>query len=242
MPQSIWPVGPGPARADRVAESLVPVVRRVLQTGSGPPVVVSFARSCGIRVARRADWTRGDDRVAREVANRLARAFGPAVAAPGADRETVTDAAASADGGRETVAVRPEPEGRVRGRGVRVLCVDDQPSVAESLAAVLGVAGYDARACYDAPSAQAVAANFRPHACVLDLNMPRLDGYEVARWLRESMGRSVLLVALTVDPRPNLDRQAAEAGFDLVFLKSIDPDRLIRALDGRLAAPGGPTS
>jgi CheY-like chemotaxis protein len=111
------------------------------------------------------------------------------------------------------------------------LCVDDEPDAADTLAALLGLAGYDVRTCYDGPSALTVAADFHPHACVLDLNMPRLDGFDVARWLRASMGRAVLLVALTGDPRPDLDRRAADAGFDQVFLKPADPDELARALE-----------
>jgi CheY-like chemotaxis protein len=134
------------------------------------------------------------------------------------------------DFGRDGTAAGPRGAGAVAARAVRVLCVDDEPAAADTLAALLGLAGYEVRTCYDGPAALAAAADFRPHACVLDINMPLIDGFDVARWLRTSMGRAVRLVALTGDARPDLDRRAADAGFDHIFIKPADPDELARAL------------
>ena len=111
----------------------------------------------------------------------------------------------------------------------RVLCVDDNKDAASSLAYLLGVVGYDARACFDGPSALTAAAEFRPHVCMLDINMPEMNGYELARRLRELLDRP-LLMAVTAVTGAEFERRAAEAGFDRWFAKPADPMELIAAL------------
>jgi CheY-like chemotaxis protein len=66
-----------------------------------------------------------------------------------------------------------------------------------------------------------------------------MDGYEVARRLRTAFGRELLLVAVTAECGPDVDRRTTEAGFDLRFAKPADPAELVRALSGR---PGGHSS
>lgn len=111
----------------------------------------------------------------------------------------------------------------------RVLCVDDNQDAASSLAYLLGVVGYDARACFDGQSALTAAAEFRPHVCMLDINMPEMDGYELARRLRGLLGHPLLL-AVTAVTGTEFERRAAEAGFDRWFIKPADPKELIAAL------------
>jgi hypothetical protein len=65
-------------RDDDLAEALVPVVRRLLQTGTGPPALSSFARACGVDLARRAVWTLHDEQTARALARRAADRLAPA--------------------------------------------------------------------------------------------------------------------------------------------------------------------
>ncbi len=118
-------------------------------------------------------------------------------------------------------------------RGVsvfRVLCVDDNRDVAESLVMLLDLVGFDARACFDGPTALAEAAGFRPHAAVLDIHMPLMDGYELARRLRELLGPGVFLMAVTAASDADAERRAAEAGFDLRLTKPADPNQLLAAL------------
>jgi two-component system OmpR family response regulator len=118
-------------------------------------------------------------------------------------------------------------------RGVsvfRVLCVDDNRDVAESLVMLLDLVGFDARACFDGPTALAEAAGFRPHAAVLDIHMPLMDGYELARRLRELLGPGVFLMAVTAVTDADAERRAAEAGFDLRLTKPADPNQLLAAL------------
>ncbi|HVK18978.1 MAG TPA: response regulator [Fimbriiglobus sp.] len=111
----------------------------------------------------------------------------------------------------------------------RVLCVDDNRDAASSLAYLLGVVGYEARACFDGPSALAEAAEFRPHVCMLDINMPEMDGYELARRLRGLLGQP-LLVAVTAVTGADFERRATEAGFDRWFTKPANPLDLIATL------------
>jgi CheY-like chemotaxis protein len=114
---------------------------------------------------------------------------------------------------------------------LRVLCVDDNRDTADSIAALLEIAGFEARACYDGPTALAVATKFLPEACVLDLNMPLMPGDELGQRIRRSAcGLGTLLVALTGLPEDEARRRASDAGFDLFLTKPVDPDRLANVL------------
>ena len=73
---------------------------------------------------------------------------------------------------------------------IRVLCVDDNCDIADTEAMMLNLYGFDARACYDGFEALELAREFRPHAYLVDLDMPGMDGCEVARVLRGEVRRS----------------------------------------------------
>lgn len=77
----------------------------------------------------------------------------------------------------------------------------------------------------DGPSALAVAADFRPTACVLDISMPGMDGYELARRLRALLP-TVYLVAVTGTYGGEHDERLVDAGFDLRLIKPADPAAL----------------
>jgi CheY-like chemotaxis protein len=114
---------------------------------------------------------------------------------------------------------------------LRVLCVDDHPDTADSLGVLLELVGYEAKVCYDGASALALAEEFRPDACILDLTMPGIDGVEVGRRLRERpWARNLPLVAVTALGNDEARRRTTEAGFDLHLTKPVDPDRLANIL------------
>jgi CheY-like chemotaxis protein len=121
--------------------------------------------------------------------------------------------------------------------GPLVLVVDDCPNAADSLALVLRRWGYRAAVAYDGPSAMAAALSQPPAAVLLDIGMPGVDGYEVARRLRERPWTAgALLIALTGYGREEDVCRCREAGFDRHLLKPCDPEELRRVLAGRLAA------
>lgn len=112
----------------------------------------------------------------------------------------------------------------------RILCVDDNHDVADSAAELLQMHGYNARACYDGPAALALAEVFAPDICMIDLNMPGMDGDEVAVRLRE-IGRPLVLVAVTAMGSPESRRRIEAAGFDLHLVKPVDPHHLPAVID-----------
>ncbi len=113
----------------------------------------------------------------------------------------------------------------------RVLVVDDNRDAARSLALLLRNAGYQVETSFDSETALMVAERFVPDACVLDINMPGMDGYELARHLRAmTKDHPPVLATLTgYSDYAHLDC-AADAGFDLHFTKPADPVELVEQL------------
>ena len=123
------------------------------------------------------------------------------------------------------------PEGGESWPPFRVLCVDDNRDCADSAALLLQAMGFEARACYDGPSALILNDGFRPGVCFVDLNMPGMDGDEVALRLRASPAwRPLLLVAVTAMSNEE-SRARIEAAFDLHLVKPVDPGRLLEVVD-----------
>jgi PAS domain S-box-containing protein len=107
--------------------------------------------------------------------------------------------------------------------GQRLLVVDDNKDAATSLAMLLRLQGHEVRVAHDGPTALAMAASYSPSAILLDIGMPGMDGYEVARRLRALPGlERVVLAALTGWGQQEDRRRTAEAGFDHHFVKPLD--------------------
>ena len=117
----------------------------------------------------------------------------------------------------------------------RVLVVDDNVDAAELLAEAIERSGYVARTAYDGPSALAVAKELDPEIAVLDIGLPVMDGYELARRLRGSQdpSRPLRLYAVTGYGRDSDQRAAREAGFDGHFVKPIDLEMLVSTISRR---------
>jgi two-component system, OmpR family, response regulator len=113
----------------------------------------------------------------------------------------------------------------------RVLVVDDNEDAATTLGVLLESAGYQVETCFDGQSALAAADRFEPDACVLDINMPGMDGYELARRLREKAGdHPPVFATVTAYEDYGHLTQAADAGFDLHFTKPADPGEVLDQL------------
>ena len=124
----------------------------------------------------------------------------------------------------------PAPTASVRRR---ILIADDNKDAAESLSMVLELAGHEVRVAHLGRTALSLAQAFRPDTALLDIGMPDLSGYEVARDLRrEPWGTRIQLIALTGWGQENDRRRAIEAGFDHHLTKPIDPDQLEAVIAG----------
>jgi PAS domain S-box-containing protein len=119
----------------------------------------------------------------------------------------------------------------------RVLVVDDQRDVADMLAMLLETLNADVRVAYDGPTALEIVPEFKPDVVFLDIGMPRMDGYETARRLRQLPdGRNVLLVALSGWGREEDRHRALQTGFDEHLVKPVKLNAL-QALVTRSQSP-----
>ncbi|NOT25488.1 MAG: PAS domain S-box protein [Acidobacteria bacterium] len=115
--------------------------------------------------------------------------------------------------------------------GRRILVVDDSHDGAEFLALLLQVSGHETRTANDGPSAIEAAETFHPDVVLLDIGLPKMNGYEVCRHIRkQSWGRDMVLIALTGWGQEEHLRRSREAGFDLHMVKPVDHDALEQAL------------
>jgi CheY-like chemotaxis protein len=97
--------------------------------------------------------------------------------------------------------------------------------------------GHEARVAHDGLAALRVAEEFQPDVVLLDIGMPGLDGYEVARRLRAMARERPLRIVAVTGWGQDADRQRSnEAGFDLHLVKPVDASELARALNGRNGA------
>jgi CheY-like chemotaxis protein len=121
---------------------------------------------------------------------------------------------------------------------LRVLVVDDNVDAAESIAMLLSLEGHDVLSVHQAQHALEAVGSFQPHVVLLDIGLPGMDGYEVARRLRSSRpSETVRLVAVTGYGQQSDRERAREAGFDLHLVKPVEPEALQSVLAD---LPGGP--
>jgi len=127
-------------------------------------------------------------------------------------------------------APRPEADPLGASRH-RVLVVDDNADNADSLGELLQLMGNEVRVAYDGEAALAAVAEFRPTAILLDLGMPRMNGYDVCRRIRERTGGGqILIVAMTGWGQPEDRRRTEIAGFDRHLVKPVDPEAVMKLL------------
>jgi signal transduction histidine kinase/CheY-like chemotaxis protein len=117
----------------------------------------------------------------------------------------------------------------------RVLVVDDNVDAAESLAVLLRAGGHEVRTAHEAESALAMIDDFAPEVCVLDIGLPDINGYELARRIREEH-RGPLLVALTGYGHARNRERGRDAGFDHYLVKPLSIDRLEELME-QMAPP-----
>jgi CheY-like chemotaxis protein len=112
-----------------------------------------------------------------------------------------------------------------------VLVVDDNVDSAEMLQLLLGSMGHEAHLAHDGRSALALVERERPQVVFLDISLPDINGYEVARQIRAKQDRPPRLIALTGWSHDEARQMVREAGFDHHVTKPADPETLERLLN-----------
>jgi signal transduction histidine kinase len=114
-----------------------------------------------------------------------------------------------------------------RTRAYRILVVDDNHDGCDSMASLLNLEGHSVRTEYDGASAIATAATFKPEVILMDLGMPKMNGYDACRHIREqAWGKDMLIVAMTGWGQEEDKLRGKQAGFDAHLVKPVDPDEL----------------
>ena len=118
---------------------------------------------------------------------------------------------------------------------LRILVADDNADAAETLSILLESLGHSVRHVNDGEAAIAAVQEFDPELVVLDIGMPRMNGYEACRLIRQQPGGGTrTLVALTGWGQPQDQERAREAGFDRHLVKPVDMERLMELIAARL--------
>lgn len=125
---------------------------------------------------------------------------------------------------------------------LRILVVEDDPESLQMMGALLSLWGHEPSLVSSGPPALESFDQEMPDVVLLDLGLPGMDGFEVARRIRSLPrgGRSVLIVAVTAYRGEEHQRLAREAGFDKYLMKPVDIDTLRQVLANAPRRPGGP--
>jgi CheY-like chemotaxis protein len=230
-----------------VAREHQQAVITIRDTGVGiPDELLSSAFEMFTQVHEGFDRGRGGLGIGLALVRRLVEMHGGSVGArsdgPGRGSEfTVRLPIRAAE---RAVDVEPAGESVVTRHAVtprRILIVDDNEDAAESVALLLQASGHDVRVAQDGLSALSAGEEFKPDVVLLDLGMPRLNGFDTARRIRQaSWGKHALVVALTGWGQERDRSRTAEAGFDAHLVKPVAEADLFRAIfrvDADLAPP-----
>mgnify|MGYP000453331071 CR=1 FL=1 len=219
------------------------IVLTVEDNGVGIPAdMLSRVFDMFTQVDRSIEMSKGGMGIGLSLVQRLVELHGGSVLAhsDGAGRGTAIvvrlPVVLSTAGSLQEDRVVPPP-GSVPRR--RILVVDDNRDAADSLAELLTIMGNETQTAYDGLQALAVAAVFRPDVTLLDIGMPKLNGYETCRRMRlQAWGEHMVLYALTGWGQEADQQRSLTAGFDAHLVKPVDLDDLEALLSGLPAARG----
>jgi len=126
-----------------------------------------------------------------------------------------------------------DEEEKLAQSSLRILIVDDNRDGADSLGMMLRIMGNDIRTAYDGQEGVDVAGEFRPEVVLFDIGMPKLNGYEACRRIREQpWGKGIVLIAVTGWGQDDDRLRSHQAGFDHHMIKPVDPKALMTMLSG----------
>jgi two-component system OmpR family response regulator len=120
---------------------------------------------------------------------------------------------------------------------LRVLVVDDCPDTTGSCAALLKIWKYDVRVAADGRAAVVIAQDYQPHVVLLDIGLPGMNGFDVARRFRDlpDLGWGVRIICISGYGQEADRRRSREVGCDYFFIKPIDPEHLQKLLEAEQA-------
>jgi CheY-like chemotaxis protein len=125
----------------------------------------------------------------------------------------------------------PTESGKPAGRALRILVVDDNVDMAETLAMLLEESGHQVRMAHDGPTALEAALADRPNVVFLDVGLPGLNGFEVAKRIRQRLdSQNIMLIAVTGYGHEKDRQRSQEAGFDHHLVKPVDFDKVQQIL------------
>ena len=203
------------------------VVLRVSDTGSGiRPEILPRVFDLFTQEPQALDRSRGGLGLGLALVKRLVELHGGTVSAtsagPGEGSEFTVWLPARAGGAEVDAPARASPAAPAARR--RVLIVEDNADAREGLRLMLSLAGHEVEEADDGPTALEKLAAYRPEVALIDVGLPRLDGYAVAQLARQRDDtRDLFLVALTGYGQAEDRRRALDAGFDRHLVKPVDP-------------------
>ena len=140
---------------------------------------------------------------------------------------------------RHSAQVLSEPAASAKSTALRLLIVDDNRDAADSLAMLCELEGHSTRTAYSSVEAIEAAAQLRPDAALLDIGLPDIDGYELARRLRPKDETLPFLIAITGYGQAEDRLRAQSAGFDYHFVKPVNAEGLLKLLSSLTAQEPG---
>ncbi len=208
------------------------VTIRVRDTGLGiDPELLPHIFDLFTQAERRPDRSEGGLGIGLTLVKRIVELHGGTVEAIseglGSGAEFIVRLPALASAGEQPLAKAPSRApvaAPADARSLRILIVDDNVDAADSIAMLLSMEGHQTRAVHTARAALLAVPEFKPEVVLLDIGLPEMDGYEVARLLRAQNGtHRMRLVAVTGYGQPADRRRAHAAGFDEHMVKPVEP-------------------
>jgi len=218
-------------------------VVRVRDTGVGmPPALVKRVFDLFAQGERSLDRSEGGLGIGLTLVERIVKQHGGSIRArsdgPGTGSEFVVRLPLLAGEVPRRAPPSSQPAAAPSAATRRVLIVDDHQDSADSLGMLVRRWGHEAWSAYDGPAALALATQRKPDVVLLDLGLPGMDGFEVARRLRAIPGlEHVRIVALTGYGRSQDQRASEQAGFDLHWVKPVHAATLAALLQDPLRDP-----
>ena len=192
------------------------------------------------QLERSIDRSQGGLGIGLSLVQRLVEMHGGSVAAhsdgPGKGSEFVVRLPVAIEPSTPQTASRPDGTG-AQTSSLRILIVDDNRDSADSLSMLLQLAGNITRTAYDGQEGVDAAAQFQPDVVLLDIGLPKLNGYEACQRIRDATnGKDIILIAVTGWGQPEDRRRSHDAGFDHHIVKPVDPDVLMKLLSESVSA------